>query len=234
MTAEKYPSTLCWLFDLVHILAVRCNPRKLFERFGKVRSLVEESMEALTTNLARLATGQTGIRTDKKFTLDLALNPTICSVLEETSLLPEELKDATTDLSRREVKSRKLFRYMARMVENFAAERMPVEGRTCGYYLRGYCFLTMRGLLYQTMDSLLLSRKCREKLVPVRCGTVIIANERHECAARISGGWREPVRRGGGRRACELAADQGGVHGVPRGASEDLSSGCKVGGGMSG
>jgi len=125
------------------------------ETNSKMREKIEECTELLVINIAKAATDQLTIIASKKLTFDFPANPSMFKILESTQISYIDPKIPHSENIIRDQKIRKIFNNIYQTVEKNTNENSIISGRTCVYYLKGFCFLTMKSILYSCANKLL-------------------------------------------------------------------------------
>jgi hypothetical protein len=138
----------------MHGLAWKCDPNPMMGQRRRIRNRIENTLQLLATDIARVATGMTASTLSKKFALRIALNPCIFKATTDVVLSSEEVGKCRTPDELQDAWTRKLQPHIARMIPSKLLPSISITGDSCWYYLRGYCFLTMKALLYATSAKL--------------------------------------------------------------------------------
>lgn len=154
---NKIPSTLCWLYDIMLVAGIKYDPRDVTTQEKKVRRMIEEVIVQLTTDTAQFAANPNASLAEEKFTLQFPHNPSMYDLLDKTELSEEEKKNYVTEADILNFKIKKIYPQFASIggKEGSYKGKVPLEGQVCTCYLKGYCFFTMRAMLYDLSEKML-------------------------------------------------------------------------------
>ena len=165
---NKMPSTLCWLYDIMYLLGIKYDPRDVTTQERKTRRALEDVIVQLTTDTALISASQGITPAEDRFSLSFPFNPSICGILEEIPVTDEERKSFVGEREMLNVKITKMLPQLERISVKDAGPRTKgvIEGAVCGYYLKGFCFLTLKAMLYD-LTATLLSVANKDKMEQV-------------------------------------------------------------------
>lgn len=152
LMVSRSPTTLCWLYDIMYLTGTKYDPRDIAQQERKIRKSIEDVIGQLTTDTALISVTQNGLVVDDHFALGIAYNPSIYEQLMSIEI-PEEKKENCTKET--ELLSLKLKELMPQFGRRELGGDKTIQGTACYFYLRGFCFLTLREKLYESTEKML-------------------------------------------------------------------------------
>ena len=151
------PTTICWLYDIMFIMGIKYDPREVTQQERKIRRSIEDIISQMTTETATIAISDAGAIADEKFSLTIAYSPSIYDLMEKTELLDEEKKACQHELEAITLKMKRILPQFEKIVGKDILHKgiKLIKGNTCYYYLRGFCFITMKAMLYELTEKML-------------------------------------------------------------------------------
>ncbi len=150
---NKMPTTLCWLYDIMYVMGIKYDPREVTQQERKIRRSIEDVIVQLTTETATIAAIQATVVPEDRFQLAAALNPSIYDLVDKTELNEEERKQFGFEGELLTFKIRRILPQFDHILGLKGAK--AVQGPACYYYLRGFCFITMKAMLYELSEKML-------------------------------------------------------------------------------
>ncbi len=155
---NRMPTTLCWLYDIMFVMGIKYDPREVTQQERKVRRSIEDIIAQMTTETAAISVSQGGVTTEERFTLMFAYNPSIYDLVEKTEMNEEDRKMGATEQDKLNLKVKKILPQFERIIggkDSLHKGIKLIQGPLCHYYLRGFCFITMKAMLYELTEKML-------------------------------------------------------------------------------
>ena len=152
LMTNKVLTTYCWLYDIIYTIGIQYDPREVADK--KVKRSIEDVIVQLTEETATIAAMQGNQVTEESLSLMFPTNPAICDLIDKTPLTEEEKKGVTSEPDILHLKVRKLLPQFDRIMGKDAKGK-KIQGVLCLHYLRGYCFITMKSILYDMLEKIL-------------------------------------------------------------------------------
>ncbi len=157
LMTSRMPTTLCWMYDIMYVMGIKYDPREITQQERKVRRSIEDVIVQLTTETAMIASTEGSIAPEEKFFLTSALNPSIYDMIEKTEMNEEERKLFPSEAEMLNLKIKRMLPQFDRVVGRDSAFKgvKVIQGPICQFYLRGFCFITMKAMLYELTEKML-------------------------------------------------------------------------------
>eukprot|EP01022_Parablepharisma_sp_SALTPOND_P013010 TRINITY_DN1703_c0_g1_i1.p1 TRINITY_DN1703_c0_g1~~TRINITY_DN1703_c0_g1_i1.p1 ORF type:complete len:1281 (-),score=121.11 TRINITY_DN1703_c0_g1_i1:5341-9183(-) len=216
MMVNRMPSTLCWLYDIMFIMGIKYDPREVTQQERKVRRSIEDVIAQLTTETATISASHVGAVGDDKFSLMFACNPSIYDLIDKTELNEEEKKMCNNEVEVLNLKIKRILPQFEKIIGRDSLHKgiKLIQGMLCYYYLRGFCFITMKAMLYELTQKM-LSVTNKDKMSSVVCFYLSIKPIAYYCDGQLvptDSTERRIIRGMCGRRIIQCTADQGRIY----------------------
>jgi len=154
---NRIPTTLCWLYDIMFVMGIKYDPREVCQQERKIRKSIEEIISQMTTETAILSTTSVNLVTEEKFMMLIAYNPSIYDLIEKIDLNEEEKKVCLSEIDMLNLKIKKILPQFDKIFgkDSLFKGIKQVQGAQCYPYLRGFCFITMKAMLYELLEKML-------------------------------------------------------------------------------